>query len=256
MKRIESTSNKLIKTVSSLKLKKAREKEGLFFAEGERNVNDGAKKRAPEMVFVCENYKGSREFPCEVYEVTEQVFKKISDTEAPQGILGVFAKSAGSTADIKGENILILNNLRDPGNIGTLLRTAKAAGFETVIADKGCADIYSPKAVRAAMSGIFGLNIILTDELQKCLAELKGKGYTIYSADMNGENMFDAVLSFPLGIILGNEANGVDVEAVKNADFVLSVPMSGEMESLNAAVAGSVMMYEAARQKSKLAGKL
>lgn len=253
MKRIESINNKIIKLVSSLKQKKAREKEGLFFAEGERNVLDGAKKITPEMVFVSEKYKGSREFLCEVYEVTEQVFNKITDTETPQGILGVFKKRNGTLEDIKGENILILNNLRDPGNIGTLLRTAKAAGFETVVADKGCADIYSPKTVRAAMSGIFGLNIVFCDSLSDFIPRLKKKGYTIYAADMNGDNMFQLKFSFPLGIILGNEANGVDEDVLKAAGDAVSIPMSGEMESLNAAVAGSVVMFEAARQKG---GKL
>ncbi len=249
MKRIESVNNKIIKLVSSLKLKKSREKEGLFFAEGERNVVDGSKKITPEMIFVSEEYKGIREFSCEVYEVPEQVFKKITDTETPQGILGVFRKRNGYIEDIKGENILILNNLRDPGNIGTLLRTAKAAGFETVVADKGCADIYSPKTVRAAMSGIFGLNIVFCEKLEDFIPELKKKGYTIYAADMNGENMFHLKFSFPLGIILGNEANGVDDEVLKAAGDAVSIPMSGEMESLNAAVAGSVIMFEAARQK-------
>ncbi len=250
MKRIESINNKIIKLVSSLKQKKMREKEGLFFAEGERNVSDGAKKITPEMVFVSEKYMGSREFPCEVYEVTEQVFNKITDTETPQGILGVFKKRNGTFEDIKGENILILNNLRDPGNIGTLLRTAKAAGFETVVADKGCADIYSPKTVRAAMSGIFGLNIVFCDSLaDDLIPKLKKKGYRVYAADMNGENMFNLKFSFPIGIILGNEANGVDDEVLKAAGDAVSIPMSGEMESLNAAVAGSVIMFEAARQK-------
>lgn len=252
MKRIESINNKIIKLVSSLKLKKAREKENLFIAEGERNVIDGAKKRNPEMVFVSENYKGERSFSCDIYEVTEQVFKKISDTETPQGILGVFKKINGSLKDVNGENILLLNNLRDPGNIGTLLRTAKAAGFETVIADKGCADVYSPKSVRAAMSGIFGLNIVICEDLAEIVSELNKKNYTVYAADMNGENMFRAELKFPFGVILGNEANGVDQRVMDAADKTLSIPMSGEMESLNAAVAGSVIMFEAARQKGGL----
>lgn len=252
MKRIESVNNKTIKLVSSLKLKKAREKENLFIAEGERNVIDGAKKRNPEMVFVSENYKGERSFPCDVYEVTEQVFKKISDTETPQGILGVFKKINRSLDDITDENILLLNNLRDPGNIGTLLRTAKAAGFDTVIADKGCADLYSPKTVRAAMSGIFGLNIILCNELKEAIAELKKKKYTVYAADMNGENMFHTEFEFPFGVILGNEANGVDEKVIAAAGKSVCIPMSGEMESLNAAVAGSVIMFEAARQKGRI----
>ena len=90
--KIESVNNKLIKLVSSLKMKKTRDKENLFFAEGERNVSDGVKKSTPEMIFISEEYKGNKDFPCNVYEVSEALFKKISDTETPQGILGVFKK--------------------------------------------------------------------------------------------------------------------------------------------------------------------
>ena len=249
MKFIESINNKTIKFVASLKMKKTRDREGLFFAEGERNVCDGAQTQIPEMIFVSEEYKGKTDFGCEVYKVPENIFKKISDTETPQGILGVFKKKAGSLSEFAGENAIILNNLRDPGNIGTILRTAKAAGFKNIILDKGCADVYSPKTVRAAMSAIFGLNIYITDDLTDSISELKKMNYTVCAADMGGKNMFETELLSPFAAILGNEANGVDESLLEKADFVLSVPMTGEIESLNAAVAGSVIMYEAARQK-------
>lgn len=249
MKFIESINNKTVKYVSSLKMKKVRDKEGVFFAEGERNVSDGAKKQTPEMIFVSEDFTGDTDFPCEVYKVTNQIFKKISDTESPQGILGVFKKNPGSLLKLNGENIIILNNLRDPGNIGTILRTAQAAGFKNVIVDKGCADVYSPKTVRSAMSGIFGLNIVATDNLVSTISELKNLGYKVCAADMNGKNMFETDLSYPLAVILGNEANGVEKEVLEASDFVLSIPMSAELESLNAAVAGAVIMYEVSRQK-------
>ena len=249
MKYIESINNKTIKFVSSLKMKKTRDREGLFFAEGERNVCDGAQTQVPEMVFVSEDYKGKTDFECEVYKVPEHIFKKISDTETPQGILGVFSKKQGSLESFGGENAVILNSLQDPGNIGTILRTAKAAGFKNIILDKGCADVYSPKTVRAAMSAIFGLNILITEDIINTLSELKKMNYTICAADMGGKNMFETELVSPVAVILGNEANGVNKSLLESADFVLAVPMSGEEEALNAAVAGSVIMYEAARQK-------
>ena len=245
--KIESLNNKLIKLVSSLKMKKARDKEELFFAEGERNVSDGIKKASAEMIFISEGYKGNKDFPCKTYEVSDGVFKKISDTETPQGILGVFKKKEGSLSDIKG-NAVILNGVRDPGNMGTIIRCAKAAGFDTIICDKTCTDIYSPKTVRAAMSGIFGLNAVVSENLFEDIRKLKDMGYEIIAADMDGESSFKAKLKFPLALILGNEANGIDEEILKASDRIISIPMNGEIESLNVAVAGSVLMFEAARQ--------
>lgn len=251
MIRIESMNNKTIKLVASLKMKKYRDKEGLFVAEGERNVCDGAEKEKPVMIFVSDGYKGKKDFSCDVYSVTESVFEKMSDTSSPQGILGVFRKKTVKAEEINEGNLLVLNGVSDPGNVGTLLRTAAAAGFKNVIADKASADVFSPKTVRSAMSAVFSLNIIQTSDLAGDIIQIKEKGYRIFCGDLGGENLYKTVMIGKLGVIVGNEANGPDAVISALADVTVSIPMEEGTESLNAAVAGSVIMYESVRQKGE-----
>ena len=249
MRRIESVNNKLVKRIASLKIKKYRDSEGLFIAEGERNVYDGAKKQVPEAVFVCDGYEGSKDYSCEVYSVSRPVFEKLSDTENPQGILGVFKKKAIASGDIKKGNVLIFDGIADPGNAGTLMRTALAFGFNNILTDKRSVDLFSPKVVRSAMSAVFSLNISITESLAETIPLLKEKGFKIYCADMGGEEIGQVEFGCPAAVIVGNEANGVGKEVLKLADKTVGIPMSGDMESLNAAVAGSILMYEVGRKK-------
>ncbi len=247
MIRIDSVSNKTIKRISALKMKKNRDGEGLFFAEGARNVLDGIKKQTPEAIFICDGYEGKTDFPCEVFSVSKPVFEKLSDTKTPQGILGVFKKRTVSASDISSGGVLILNGVSDPGNAGTLLRSALAFGFVNIIADKKTVDLFSPKVVRSAMSAVFALNIAVCGELFSAISDLKKKGYTVYCADMDGEEPSTISFSEKTAVIVGNEANGVDDGVLKCADRVAGIPMSAECESLNAAVAGSILMYEVKR---------
>ena len=248
MIRIESINNKTVKNIASLKQKKYRDKTGLFIAEGERNVRDGALKQTPEAIFVSDGFGGDIEYPCDIYSVTKEVFEKISDTGTPQGILGVFKKKTVDINSFSDENILILNGVSDPGNAGTLMRTALAFGYSSVIADRGCADLYGTKSVRAAMSAVFGLKICISDNLTEDLKILKEKGYHIYCADMDGKDIRKTDFEFPLGVIVGNEANGVDGDVISLSEKKVSIPMNKEMESLNAAVAGSLVMYDSTRK--------
>ena len=249
MNRIDSVNNKTVKLIASLKMKKYRDKEGLFVAEGERNVSDGAKKEAPLMVFVEDGYKGKTDFECEVYSVPRSVFEKMSDTKSPQGILGVFRKKTGFAVEIEEGNILILNGVADPGNVGTLLRTAAATGFKNIIADKTSADIFAPKTVRSAMSAVFSLQIVISENLCEDIAAVKNKGYNVFCGDLGGTDIYETDMSGKAAVVVGNEANGPEDEVVALSDVVLSIPMEEGTESLNAAVAGSVIMYESVRQK-------
>lgn len=252
MEIIRSSNNKMVKYINSLKLKKTRQKENLFIAEGERLVNDAIKKKTPEFIVISENYKS--DINCDnIYTVSEDVFKKISDTMTPQGILAVFKTDIKKINDIKIENTLILNRVSDPGNMGTMLRTAVATGFKNIIIDKECCDIYNPKTIRSSMSAVFDLDIYISDDLSKDIVSLKNKSFDIYSAvlNRNSTNLYDTDFKNPTGIIIGNEANGVDDEVIKSAGKSVFIPMEGNIESLNAAVAGSVIMYEILRRNLK-----
>ena len=176
MEIIESVNNKIIKYTNSLKDKKIRKKEGLFIAEGVRLVKDGMKIKKTEYLIVTEAFI-DEEFPVKTYVVTENVFKKLSDTVTPQGILGVFKIENKPVADIKNENTVVLNNISDPGNMGTILRTAYASGFNNIIIDNKCVDLYNPKTVRSTMSALFNLNIFISDKLSYDLNLLKEKGF-------------------------------------------------------------------------------
>jgi TrmH family RNA methyltransferase len=186
----------------------------------------------------------------DVEEVSERLMRSLSDTETPQGILAVFALTQLPVDDFPGF-ILILDKIRDPGNLGTLLRTAAAAGVQAVLLPPETTDPFSPKVVRAGMGAHFRL-LIRPMRWEKIRREIEG--LPVYLADMDGTSCWEADLREPLVLIVGSEAEGASDEAREVATQTISVPMSGEMESLNAGVAGSVLMFEVVRQRIKHKG--
>ena len=243
---ITSKTNSVITETKKLKQSKYRKKEGLFIAEGEKNVYDSLKYTSAVKIFHTENTAIPNGCENCAYTVSESVMKELCDTVTPQGIIGIFKTPVFSYEKVDGA-IAVLNGVSDPGNVGTILRTALAMNFKTVICDEKTADVFSPKVVRSAMSAVFALNILRTEELKKEIISFKEKGYSVYAGALSGESVEINKIDFEKKCILvmGNEANGVSDEILSVTDKKFIIPMPGGIESLNVAVAAGISMYQA-----------
>ncbi|NWF64925.1 MAG: RNA methyltransferase [Chloroflexi bacterium] len=266
---ITSNQNSKIKLVRAL-LGRAKERReaGAFVAEGVRLVEEAVKANwncrfALYNETLSERGKlqveGLKLKGVDVEEVSASVMKSISETEAPQGILAVLQFSQLPIPN-RLNFVLIPDQIRDPGNLGTLLRSAAALGVQAVLIPPETTDAFAPKVLRSGMGAHFRLPIhsMGWEEIEKVVklegAALSGgavsKGLKIYVADMDGQSCWETDLSKPIALIVGNEAEGVSESARKLANGKISIPMSGETESLNAGVAGSVLMFEVMRQRT------
>ncbi len=184
--------------------------------------------------------------------VSDSVFQYLSDTKNPQGILAVVKQLHYELDDLFGDNplIVVLENVQDPGNLGTILRTAEAAGVTGILMSAGCADIYNPKVTRSTMGSIFRVPFVYTPDLTGALTKLHKRGIRLFAAHLQGsEELYSEVYTGPSAFLVGNESRGLTAETVSLADKAVRIPMSGEVESLNAAIASSIMMFEAKRQR-------
>ena len=236
---------------------KERREAGVFVVEGVRLVeeavnsnwefqfalyNDDLNKRGKQLVEKLQNEN------IELEKVESSLLRTLSETESPQGILAVV-----SLTQLQIPNsvnfVLILDQIRDPGNLGTLLRTAVAAGVDAVLLPPETTDAFAPKVVRSGMGAHFRLPIhsMAWEEIQEQIKDLQ-----VYLADMDGQSCWETDLSQPLALIIGSEAEGASEEARKLATQKISIPMTGNVESLNAGVAGSVLMFEVVRQRSNV----
>lgn len=238
---ITSRQNPFIKRVASLKQKKYRDEFGEYIVEGEKLVREAtATGQQISAVIITEGLKFS-DIECEnIVEVSESVFKSISDEMSPQGVLAV-VKIPESRAIGRLSRCIVLDGLQDPGNVGAIIRIAAACGIDHVFAAL-CADPYSPKAVRSSMSGIFRTTVIKTDK-ETALNELKAQNVPIVVADMDGKNVFGGERHSSFCLVAGNEGNGISDFFMNAADEVISVPMQNGIESLNVAVATGVILY-------------
>ena len=238
---LTSKNNSFVKETAALKEKKGRKEFGLFLVEGRKMALECQKSSFEiERVIVAESYRGEVSFAEElVVRVSDDVFRFLSDEKTPQGIMCRVKLPDTSAKEPKGRSIL-LDGVADPGNVGTILRTANAAGYDQVYLTKECADPFSPKSVRASMSGVF-FTEIMQGEREDLLSLLQST--PIIVADMDGENVFsfDAPQSFTL--VIGNEANGVSAEVERAATHTVKIPMRATQESLNAAISAGIIMY-------------
>lgn len=240
MEIITSPSNQTVKRIEKLKQKKYREETGEFFIEGYKNVLDTASampKSVKVVVFSESAYKMyAKDFSGFFHNVlADGLFEKISQTENSQGVLSI--NESPKSVFPNNDRCILLDRVRDPGNVGTILRTACACGYSVVL--DNCADMLSPKVTRSSMSAILKCEIGVDIGAE----ELKKAGYELIAADMGEMSVFSCAK--PKGkycIVIGNEADGISEDVKSLCDRVLSVPMEG-MESLNAAVAAAVMMY-------------
>lgn len=260
---IISSQNPLIKEVKSLKSRKDREAKGLFFVEGSRIVEEAANENTDiKYTVISEDYASGDEgrrlsgilekSGCRNYMVPDGLYKQLTDTETPQGILAVIGLGERRTIDDTGSDDLyvILENIRDPGNMGTIMRTADAAGFTGVIVSSGCVDVYNTKVLRATMGSIFHIPVYYCSTAPDAVRLLKSKGIKVYASHLKGScSLYEADMTVPASIVIGSEAEGVSEETALSADMLIRIPMPGRAESLNASVAAGIMMYEAVRQR-------
>lgn len=238
---ITSTDNAKVKdVVKLLSDKKYRKETGRYVIEGARLVADAVKSYALiESVFVSESVQSNFHYDNQIV-VSDKVFAKMSDTVNSQGIVAVAAKRE-NVSSLK-HNALILDGLQDPGNVGTLLRTAVVCGFFDIYAVNSV-DLYSPKVLRSAMSAHFNLNLYERNNMDDLFEELYS--YEILACDMRGENVFEHEFrGLRVALVLGNEGNGLSEYVKKYSNCTVSLPMMNNFESLNVAVAGSVIMYQ------------
>ena len=255
---IESTQNKYFKKYKGLNLKKNRELDGLYLLEGLRYIDTAITMGHPfEAILVDINYWESianQEYyknVCEVMVLSGQLMKDISQTEHSQGIIGVMRNQP--LPDLKShleredsKNILFLDRLQDPGNLGTIIRTADAAGFDTIICTKGTVDAFNPKVVRSTAGSILNVLVYYVEDSMESLTMIKEKGYKCVVTAL--DNAVDYHLPDIYGakncLVIGNEANGVSAQVLDLADVTVKIPILGGAESLNASVAAGIMMYQ------------
>lgn len=252
---ITSTSNSQVKQAAAL-AKKARERRqtGLFLAEG-RKMYEEAPKSWLEKVYVTEEYvKDHGEPEGAAWElVSGEVMKAMADTQTPQGILALVRQPKWSVSDVwNGENphIIMLETLQDPGNLGTIFRAGEGAGITGVIMNRETADIFNPKVIRSTMGSIYRVPFVYVDDLGEAAEMAKARKIRLFAAHLKGKNSYDREdYRGGCGFLIGNEARGLTDETAALADCWVKIPMLGKVESLNAAVAASVLMFEAARQR-------
>ncbi len=251
---INSTSNRLVKEVKQLKNKSKRYETGLYIAEGENVVLEAVLNKPDEIesIFVTEKFIDMiNPSDFKVYLIPDYIMEGISDTKSPQGILAVMKMTQNSFLPDISDIAVYLDNVSDPGNIGTIIRTADAVGISTVILSPECADVYSPKIIRATMGSCFHINIVKEDTYLQYLNMLTDNGFRAVAGSLQAtESHFDADLKSKVVICLGNEAHGLSEKlmSIKNV-YPVKIPIIGKAESLNVSVAGAVLMYEVLRQR-------
>ncbi len=245
---ITSKTNELVKHIKSLQQKKYRDLLGEYVIEGIKIVEE-AIKQSEEIVkiVVSESFQETLS-SSNIEIVSDSIFHWISDTQTPQGVLAILKKKR--QVPISGDIVFALDNVQDPGNVGTIIRTLDAAGIQDLILTEGCADVYSPKVVRSTMGGILRVNLVHTSHLEETIKQVKEQGYQVVVTSLDTTKLiYDIHFHQKQFIIIGNESKGVSLPVQELADKKVKIPMPGKAESLNASVAASIIAYEAVRQK-------
>ena len=264
---ITSTSNERVRKVVSLMEKsKARREEDAFVIEGMKMLREAPVLQVREVYVTARFLDKATEEDKEILwrygaeEVSEDVMKKMAATQTPQGVLAVISQYHYTLEEvIKGYNqddenarplMLILENIQDPGNVGTMLRSGEGAGATGIILSKGSADIYNPKVIRSTMGSIFRMPFIYVESVPQVLETLKASGIHTYAAHLKGEKNYDEFdYTQPTAFLIGNEGNGLTKETADAADTYILIPMKGEVESMNAATSAAILTFEASRQR-------
>ena len=262
MQRISSKDNEFIKHIKKLKDKKFRDESNEYIVEGIKLVEEAIKEYAKiKQIVICEECTKTQEIPKKLmyeiasYEciyVTQNIVSNITEVKSPQGVLAVIEKQNSEKQINYNEDIIVaLDDIQDPGNLGTILRTIDSIGLKQILVSKGTADCYNPKVVRSTMGAIFRVKIIECENLEKTLKEVKKHKYKLVVTSLNADKSIYDIDYNKKVIIIGNEANGVSNAIQDIADEKIKIPMLGKTESLNASVATGIVLYEYVRQKIK-----
>lgn len=266
---ITSTSNQQMKNISAL-LKKSKERRAskTFVVEGPRMVVETPVDKL-KAVYVADSFaqnidnkrileeiKDKCTQANSIYEiVADNVFKSVSDTQTPQGIMAVVAMpeySLEQLLDGEKTHLLILESIQDPGNLGTMVRTGEGAGVTGIIMNKTTVDLFNPKTIRSTMGSIYRVPFYVAEDLGETMKELQKQGISLYAAHLKGQHSYDEEdYTKASGFLIGNEGNGLSNEIADLADTYIKIPMEGQVESLNAAISATVLMYEANRQRRR-----
>lgn len=264
---ITSMTNQRVKRIVQLnKGAGLRKKEDVFVAEGTKMFLEAPEEKLEE-VYISENFLRHRELPggegeklrekleaCGYETVSKEVFAKISDTQAPQGILFVARQQHYMLEDMLQKEadplFLVLENMQDPGNLGTILRSGEGAGVSGIVMSRDTADIYNPKVIRATMGSVYRVPFCYEEDLELAIGRMKDAGTEIFAAHLSGERNYEQCgYRKASAFLIGNEGNGLTEKTAALADTRVRIPMAGKVESLNAAVAASLLVFEAARQR-------
>ena len=285
MNQITSKDNKIFRSFEQLLQKKYRDQRGEYLIEGENLIVEAIKTGQELRTILVranrqDDYAELIDDACglavddrtavvrtNAFSIAENLFDKLSQTETSQGIIASVRKqdfdkedfleckcgdsdaSSESGIDRDG-NFLVLDRLQDPGNIGTIIRTADAAGYRLVIAMKGTADIYSPKTVRAATGSLFRMPVVFMDSSTELVEFTRAAGKKLVATCFDTDSYyFDEDLTEDIALVIGNEGNGISNEIIESSDLRIKIPMHGNIESLNASVAAGILMYETVRGK-------
>ncbi len=261
MQVITSKDNEIVKNIKKLKEKKYRDQTGQYIIEGIKLVKEAIEEKANiQKIVLCEDCENDgtiekalmyeiAKYDC-IY-VSKKVFDSITDVNTPQGILAIIKRKALDEQEIsyKEDLIVVLDGIQDPGNLGTILRTVDSVGLSQIVLSEKTADPYNPKVVRSTMGAIFRLNIIQSNNIIEDLKKIKKNRFKLLATSLeNSESIYNIDLN-KKAIIIGNEANGVSKEVFDIVDEKTKIPMLGKTESLNAAVATGVILYEYVRRK-------
>lgn len=257
---ITSKDNDTIKFLKKLKDKKYRDQENAYIIEGAKLIKEAIQENIKiKMVVLCDGCSAENAIDSDLkyeiakYEcicVSEKIFLGLTNVVNPQGILAVVEKNNNTNEIDYNDNLfLILDDLQDPGNMGTILRTADSINLKQIIVSKGSADVYNPKVVRSTMGAIFRIKVIESDDLSKTIKEMKKHKIKVAATSLQTDKSIYDINYEKTAIVIGNEANGVSDKVLETVDEKIKIPMAGKTESLNASVATAIVLYEAVRQK-------
>ena len=260
MQRISSKDNNIIKHIRKLKDKKYRNEYNEYVIEGAKIIGEAIKENAKiKQIIICDGCEKDElierhlkyelaKYDC-IY-VPSNIFKILTDVENPQGILAVIEKNSNNyEINFEDDIIVALDDVQDPGNVGTILRTIDSVGLKQILVSKGTADVYNPKVIRSTMGAIFRVKVIECDDLENKLKELQNNNYKVTVTSLNANKTIYNIDYNKKIIVMGNEANGVSKNIQKLADEKVKIPMLGNTESLNVSIATGIVLYEYVRRK-------
>jgi TrmH family RNA methyltransferase len=260
---VTSKDNENIKHVKKLKEKKYRDEFGEYIIEGINLIKEAIQENIEiRTIFICDGCMKTEDIEKNlIYNIAslnciyvdEKIFNTITDVETPQGVLAVVSKKQNKKLiDYKKDLIVILDGIQDPGNLGTILRTADSCNLSQIILSKKTVDVFNPKVVRSTMGAIFRVNVLESNNLTQTIKEIKKHKFNVYATALSNSSKSIYDVNYKKSaIIIGNESNGVSKEVLEIVDEKITIPMLGKTESLNASVATGIVLYEYIRQSIK-----